>query len=704
MIAEVSALLIESTLATSIAAVLVLLLRRPLRRVVGARGAYALWLLLPIAGIAVTLPARTVTLAMPEAMPVSIAPIQFVAATEVVRPFDAQPFLIALWGAGAIGLGLVLVSQQRRFRRALGRLRRRGDGIWQAERVDAGPAVIGLWRGRIVLPSDFESRYTDLERDLVLRHERVHLARRDPLANLAAAALRCLYWFNPLLHYAVGRFRFDQELAADATVLAQRPEARRPYADAMLKAQLMFDPPPLGCHWQSAHPLKERIAMLKQPLPGAARLAAGFAFALLLSAASGYAAWASQPEQTRFVDVSMQKGSVEAHLIRNGLRIKSASYSGTIGARLGLSDAGLELKFSFTKLTPTQITIAATLKDGDTMLAQPTLVIERGTTGSFAVGKLNADGKPVLGVEFEVPPGAVSAAGATLLAQPAAQGPVALDTPNHTPVPEDSSARSRKVVANQTHAASFDAGRNRSEDGTETRSMSLAAAPESAPSAASPGAPQRAASEDGSRQHQPPRYPADALERGVGGTVVLNVKVGADGKALQSDLDTGKSSSDIDPTLVAAAQAAVLDWSFKPALDAQGRPVAGWVSVPISFKVANDERTTATTQPTYSRVVRARYPSSAKRANRGGTVLLRVLVGVDGEPQQVEVERSSGSDDLDIAAKVAVRQWTFNPANDGRKAVPAWVTVPMVFGLDARNPTQVEFDRHTLDAILVSGN
>lgn len=247
MIAESVAVLLETTLALSAATLLVLLLRRPMRRLAGARAAYALWLLLPIAAVAVLLPARisivepateasaSVGAALPTLQPATMSP-------------QREPWMVSIWLVGAIAMVAVLGSQQRRFLRALGQLRRREDESWQTDRVDAGPAVVGVLRGRIVLPADFDSRYNELERDLVLRHERAHLARRDPLANVIASALRCVYWFNPLLHYAVGRFRFDQELAVDATVLAQRPDARRAYADAMLKTQLVLAPPPLGCH------------------------------------------------------------------------------------------------------------------------------------------------------------------------------------------------------------------------------------------------------------------------------------------------------------------------------------------------------------------------------------------------------------------------------------------------------------------------
>src|SRR5690606_17264510 len=110
------------------------------------------------------------------------------------------------------------------------------------------------------------------ERALILAHEEVHRRRGDAWINGFAAALQALNWFNPLLHHAVGRFRLDQELACDAAVIARFPEARRHYADAMLKAQLAGQPRqelwlPVGCTWPSRPTLKERILMLKRSRP-----------------------------------------------------------------------------------------------------------------------------------------------------------------------------------------------------------------------------------------------------------------------------------------------------------------------------------------------------------------------------------------------------------------------------------------------------
>ena len=45
--------------------------------------------------------------------------------------------------------------------------------------------------------------------------------------------------------------------------------------------------------------------------------------------------------------------------------------------------------------------------------------------------------------------------------------------------------------------------------------------------------------------------------------------------------------------------------------------------------------------------------------------MLKVLIGADGSPQEVTVEKSSGSRDLDQAAIAAVKTWMFNPGQKG---------------------------------------
>lgn len=76
------------------------------------------------------------------------------------------------------------------------------------------------------------------------------------------------------------------------------------------------------------------------------------------------------------------------------------------------------------------------------------------------------------------------------------------------------------------------------------------------------------------------------------------------------------------------------------------------------------------------------YPPQAIARGIEGTVLVRVLIGPDGETIEVRVHRSSGAVLLDRAALAAVQRWEFRPAAVGGRAAPAWVEVPVRFRLD----------------------
>jgi beta-lactamase regulating signal transducer with metallopeptidase domain len=318
MAADLLILGIEITAAVTAALVLVFILRRPVRALFGARAAYCLWLLVPAVVLAVALPRAPAPAAEPAtvaaasagviaAPAVAAVPVESTPAAlfDIERPdFMPNPKdfavpLLALWAFGVLAYAGVLILGQRRFVRAMGPLRaeQRADGpVYHAARPDIGPALVGAFSPRLVLPGDFAERFSPEEQAVVVAHERVHLAAGDAQINLAVAAARTLLWFHPLIHLAARLIRADQELACDETVVARLPALRRLYAEAMLKTQFAAEPAPLGCHWLAGdkRELRRRIARLKLT-PSRARRIGGVALAAALTVAGGAAAWAVQP-------------------------------------------------------------------------------------------------------------------------------------------------------------------------------------------------------------------------------------------------------------------------------------------------------------------------------------------------------------------------------------------------------------------------
>ncbi|HWZ85089.1 MAG TPA: TonB family protein [Thermoanaerobaculia bacterium] len=72
------------------------------------------------------------------------------------------------------------------------------------------------------------------------------------------------------------------------------------------------------------------------------------------------------------------------------------------------------------------------------------------------------------------------------------------------------------------------------------------------------------------------------------------------------------------------------------------------------------------------------YPERALKERVRGVVVVRVLVSEDGLPLQVDVEKGTRSD-LDAAAVSAARQWRFEPARKGGRAVRTFTTIRFSF-------------------------
>ena len=247
--------LLQASVWLAITVVLLAALRPLLLALGGAALVYRSWWCVPVLLLALHLPLPMGP--MVDALPVLAAAVAWTAPV-VVPAAPAWPWLLLLaWALGALGMGGASWRAQRRFERAMGTLRPRADGTWQASADPGLPALVGLWAPRIVVGPAFEADFSPAEQDLILQHERSHRRHGDPWANAVLALLRCVFWFHPLLPWAARRFLRDQELACDARTVDPHPALRRLYANALLKAQLVHPVAPMACHWRSQPMLKE---------------------------------------------------------------------------------------------------------------------------------------------------------------------------------------------------------------------------------------------------------------------------------------------------------------------------------------------------------------------------------------------------------------------------------------------------------------
>lgn len=280
-----TAWLVDTLISLTILLALVLAAREPVARLFGAGWAYALWLL-PLArlvmppvdfGLLDLFPsAPAVTILVPEATQGFVTPL----ATEQAGG-GIGAMLIAVWLGGAAMFALWQQSAYGAFTLSIGDAPRPADPpchggfpVVESGAVD-GPIAVGFLNRRIVVPSDFATRYSPEERALALEHERIHHRRGDIWWNLAALAMLGLLWFHPLAWIAYRAFRSDQELACDSAVAARIAQGgRHTYARALVKSATRPGQI-VACPLNRADQLKRRLKMMKQHRSSRARTLGG---------------------------------------------------------------------------------------------------------------------------------------------------------------------------------------------------------------------------------------------------------------------------------------------------------------------------------------------------------------------------------------------------------------------------------------------
>jgi TonB family protein len=176
--------------------------------------------------------ASTSVLPMPGAYVMESIPVLVLEAGSGGLSLEA--ILLGSWAAATVMLLLYLAVSALRVR-AEGRRWRRGevDGVEVMVSEATGPAALGLFRGRVVLPEWALALDERLRRLLVL-HESEHVRAKDPQLAVAGLVTCALMPWNPVLWWQLARLRLAIEMDCDARVL-RRAGDRASYGSLLLE-------------------------------------------------------------------------------------------------------------------------------------------------------------------------------------------------------------------------------------------------------------------------------------------------------------------------------------------------------------------------------------------------------------------------------------------------------------------------------------
>ena len=251
MIGELFKALLITSLAGSVLAVVISLLRPITKKLFGYSWHYYIWLcvlfvmLMPVRFNVNTTPApniatqtvqtqQTVVSEQPETTEniVQTAPIQkpqLLQKATVIWDriiYNRMNILAYVWLIGAIALMLLNVV---RYVRLNIKIRKNGEVIscpetraYTDRRINvrvwenvASPFMIGIFRPTLILP---KTELSEEQLHNILRHEMTHFKRHDILYKWFAEFVKCVHWFNPISWYVSKQIASECEISCDMSV------------------------------------------------------------------------------------------------------------------------------------------------------------------------------------------------------------------------------------------------------------------------------------------------------------------------------------------------------------------------------------------------------------------------------------------------------------------------------------------------------
>ena len=196
------------------------------------------------------------------------------------------------------------------------------------------PIIVGLLKPCIYLPIHLISDYNESDMRYMLLHELQHYKHKDAVASYLMNLAGVVYWFNPLVWYALKEMRNDREVACDTSVLKMLEEdAYEDYGNTLINfaEKVSLTPFPfaagLGGNMEQMKRRIINIASYEKPtfmkrIKGmtafmlTAVLLLGFAPFISTYAADGsHYQWDSSSENVSYVDLSTYFGEYEGSFV-----------------------------------------------------------------------------------------------------------------------------------------------------------------------------------------------------------------------------------------------------------------------------------------------------------------------------------------------------------------------------------------------------
>ncbi|MFZ0870919.1 MAG: M56 family metallopeptidase, partial [Rhodanobacter sp.] len=255
----------------------------------------------------------------PSEFAASSTPSTTTVVSTTARSLHWQRLLLALWLAGLL-VQLLLVARQWLWARtvlresvplhdetlqALCAQQARILGLRRCPKLRmsaaiASPQVAGLWRPTVLLPAN--QLLTPEESAMALAHELAHLRRGDLWLVWVPAIAQRLFFFHPLVAWAMREYALNREAACDAQVLQQHRAAPQTYGRLLLRLGVAH---PMHSGLAGASPtfqnLKRRLTMLQQTVNDTRPRARGWLLVALVAIAGvlPYRVTAAGPNQTQ---------------------------------------------------------------------------------------------------------------------------------------------------------------------------------------------------------------------------------------------------------------------------------------------------------------------------------------------------------------------------------------------------------------------